>query len=156
MAGRLWNAIVFFNNIFALWQTSLKTNVILIKPLQQTLPDYRLYCFQNGVITENGPHNGEIFCQCMFYTISNDQWEGHSKNISVKTHFSIPLYKSAHCHNEDYTTSTHFSFEKRQRSNEPRHEKTCLCHVRTTKAQISLRIRAVWSAPLLFAYLYLL
>ena len=33
----------------------------------------------------------------------------------------------------------------------PRHEKTCLCHMRTTKAQISLRIRAVWSAPLLFA-----
>ena len=31
---------------------------------------------------------------------------------------------------------------------EPRHEKTCLCHMRTTKAQISLRIRAVWSAPL--------
>ena len=34
---------------------------------------------------------------------------------------------------------------------EPRHEKTCLCHMRTTKAQISLCIRAVWSAPLLFA-----
>ena len=33
---------------------------------------------------------------------------------------------------------------------EPRHEKTCLCHIRTTKAQISLRICAVWSAPLLF------
>ena len=26
-----------------------------------------------------------------------------------------------------------------------------LCHMQTTKAQISLRIRAVWSAPLLFA-----
>ena len=34
---------------------------------------------------------------------------------------------------------------------EPRHEKPCLCHMRTTKGQISLRIRAVWSAPLLFA-----
>ena len=33
---------------------------------------------------------------------------------------------------------------------EPRQEKTCLCHMRTTKAQISLHIRAVWSAPLLF------
>ena len=30
---------------------------------------------------------------------------------------------------------------------ESRHEKTCLCHMRTTKAQISLRIRAVSSAP---------
>ena len=29
--------------------------------------------------------------------------------------------------------------------------KCVLCHMRTTKAQISLRIRAVWSAPLLFA-----
>ena len=28
---------------------------------------------------------------------------------------------------------------------EPRHKKTCLCHKRTTKAQISLRIREVWS-----------
>ena len=34
---------------------------------------------------------------------------------------------------------------------EPRHEKTCLCHMRTTKAQISLRIRGVCSAPLLSA-----
>ena len=34
---------------------------------------------------------------------------------------------------------------------EPRHEKTCLSHMRTIKAQISLRIRAVWSVPLLFA-----
>ena len=28
-------------------------------------------------------------------------------------------------------------------SHEPRHEKICFCHMRTTKAQISLRIRAV-------------
>ena len=34
---------------------------------------------------------------------------------------------------------------------EPRHEQTCLWHMRTTKAQISLRIRTVWLAPLLFA-----
>ena len=33
---------------------------------------------------------------------------------------------------------------------EPYHDKTCFCQMRTTKAQISLRIRAVWSAPLLF------
>ena len=35
--------------------------------------------------------------------------------------------------------------------NEPHHDKTCFCYMQTTKAQISLRIRAVWSAPLLFA-----
>ena len=34
---------------------------------------------------------------------------------------------------------------------EPRHEKTCFCHVRITKAQISLRIQAFLSVPLLFA-----
>ena len=34
---------------------------------------------------------------------------------------------------------------------EPHHEKTCLCHMQTIKVQISLRIRAVWSVPLLFA-----
>ena len=33
---------------------------------------------------------------------------------------------------------------------EPRHEKTCLCHLRTAKVQISLCIHTVWSAPLLF------
>ena len=32
--------------------------------------------------------------------------------------------------------------------------KRVLCHMRTTKAQISLRIRVVWSAPLLFAAQY--
>ena len=34
---------------------------------------------------------------------------------------------------------------------EPRHEKTCLCYMRTTKMQISLCNCAVWSVPLLFA-----
>ena len=34
---------------------------------------------------------------------------------------------------------------------EPRHDKTCLCYMRTTKGQIILRIRTVWPAPLLFA-----
>ena len=31
------------------------------------------------------------------------------------------------------------------------HDQTCLCYMRTTKTQISLRIRAVYSAPLMFA-----
>ena len=34
-----------------------------------------------------------------------------------------------------------------------RNQAICLCHKRTTKAQISLHIRAVWSVPLLFALL---
>ena len=32
-----------------------------------------------------------------------------------------------------------------QMKNDPRHEKTCLCHMRTTKTQISLRIRSLIS-----------
>ena len=43
----------------------------------------------------------------------------------------------------------------------PCHEKTCSCHMRRTKTQISPRIRAAWSTSLLFAaeivgYLWLL
>ena len=34
----------------------------------------------------------------------------------------------------------------------PRHEKPVFGGLRTTKAQTSLRIRTVWSVPLLFAY----
>ena len=33
---------------------------------------------------------------------------------------------------------------------EPRHEKTCLCHIQTTKAHNNLGILTIWSAPLLF------
>ena len=36
---------------------------------------------------------------------------------------------------------------------EPRHDKTCFYHMRTTNEKISLRIRAVWSASLLFTYI---
>ena len=34
---------------------------------------------------------------------------------------------------------------------EPRHEKTSLCHMLTTKMQVILPMRTVWSVPLLFA-----
>ena len=45
-----------------------------------------------------------------------------------------------------------FFLRIRQRSeNGPHHEKTCFCHMWTTKTQISLCIHAVWSAPLLCA-----
>ena len=36
-------------------------------------------------------------------------------------------------------------------TNEPRHDKTCFCLMQTTKTQLSLRIRVVWSASLSFA-----
>ena len=34
---------------------------------------------------------------------------------------------------------------------EPRHEKICVCHMRSTKTHISVHICEVWSVPLLFA-----
>ena len=40
-------------------------------------------------------------------------------------------------------TEKSFELDVQGEKNEPRHEKTCLCHKRTAKAQISLRIRAV-------------
>ena len=44
-----------------------------------------------------------------------------------------------------------FFFLRRSNAlNEPRHQKTCLCHMRTTNVQISLHICAVSPAPLLF------
>ena len=46
---------------------------------------------------------------------------------------------------------TWVSADSENPSNEPRHEKTCLCHMWTTKTQISLRIHAVWSGSSLFA-----
>ena len=39
------------------------------------------------------------------------------------------------------------------KSNEPRHEKTCFSHMRTTKVQISLRIREVWFSTFVVRYL---
>ena len=52
---------------------------------------------------------------------------------------------------QDFGTESLLSSEAKQTLvNEPRHEKTCFSHMRTTKVQISLCIHAVWSAPLLF------
>ena len=59
----------------------------------------------------------------------------------------------------DPNLETIFPVSSSWRSYEPRHEKTCVCHMRTTNAHINLRIRAVWSAPLLFEctiYMYIL
>ena len=50
-----------------------------------------------------------------------------------------------------WSSGFHFFSSAKKSIFEPRHKKTCICHMRTTKAQISMRIRAVWSAPLLFA-----
>ena len=50
------------------------------------------------------------------------------------------------------TLITLFTKYELRHGTELRHEKTCFSHMRITNVQISLRIRAVWSAPLLFAF----
>ena len=55
------------------------------------------------------------------------------------------------CYDDNFTEKSKILGHTKNFLYEPCHEKTCLCHMRTTKAQISLRICAVWSVPLLFA-----
>ena len=74
---------------------------------------------------------------------------GHSKFIHITEIFSlcICLYflKKWVKYNKKNTFllfQTFSTFALNSFINEPRHDKTCLCHMRTTKAQISLRILA--------------
>ena len=65
-------------------------------------------------------------------------YEVHDKMLcKIKQSFSLGKIKRIACQVSSY----------RKKNNpislEPRHEKTYLCHMRTTKAHISLRIRAV-------------
>ena len=72
---------------------------------------------------------GSSSLMCMrAHTLSEQPWPGTLGNIFMFLLCSYPI------------TLT-----------EPRHQKTCLCPMRTTKAQTSLHICPVWSAPLLFA-----
>ena len=79
-----------------------------------------------------------VFYRIMKPQIGESQWNIRVIDLVVLHHFQ-------HYFNQ-IGTMEGWSF-----TYEPRHEKTCLCHMRTTKVQISLRIHAVWSAPLLFA-----
>ena len=72
----------------------------------------------------------------LFFVNPSKVLEETKKNIKNIKNYNWKFWRKT---NESYKT------------NEPCHEKTCLWQMRTTKAQISLPIRAVWSAPLLFA-----
>ena len=82
----------------------------------------------------------------------------HQKFVSTWVTYLFDHMHEKNCTIHTFKNSTHLvwllgkihtlSIEVLDRY-EPCHEKTCLCHMRTTKAQISLRICAVWS-PLLF------
>ena len=71
----------------------------------------------------------------------------HERNMETHQGLYTVLMKNAH--------TSHFisPFIKALSAFDPCHEKTCSCHMRTTKAQISLRIRAVHSRYVDFAYL---
>ena len=55
-----------------------------------------------------------------------------------KTHTFPNLYKTVQ---ELFKQIPHLPTTPNSKITEPRHEKTCLCHMQTTKAQMSLRIR---------------
>ena len=57
---------------------------------------------------------------------------GYSKRVTfgLMESFDYPIVNSGEC-------------SQKIVKYEPHHEKTCLCHMQTTKAQISLRIHAV-------------
>ena len=67
--------------------------------------------------------------------------KSQNTNISVVERWHKKLYRQFY-EKSNLITSNKMSLAMR---------KCVLCHMRTTKVHISLRIRAVWSAPLLFA-----
>ena len=93
--------------------------------------DSKKFCLSFDLIHSTGGRKEETYNRWKKWNVDERQWSG--------TH--TVEYQSCHRHQTEEETLTI----------EPRHENTCLCHMRTTKAQINLRIPAVWSAPLLFA-----
>ena len=72
-------------------------------------------------------------------------FEKHKGNVEAKlSHWEGKIPKLI-----QFNTSKIFFVIIQLNKNEPRHEKTCLCHMLTTKAQISLRICLDSIIPLL-------
>ena len=94
---------------------------------RQRFPDF-LYDAIFDVVTDNNPFT--------YMFLQRPSWT--QQNIAASRAFQLQFVRS--------------STEVASRMNMSRAMRKCvLCHMRTTKAQISVRIRAVWSAPLLFA-----
>ena len=80
----------------------------------------------------------------------------HSSNWAIKTHcrpvrYTLNWQKKYKYRFKIFHFGQKYNHCQNRAEMKPRHEKTCLYHIQTTKAQISLRIRTVWPAPLLFA-----
>ena len=75
--------------------------------------------------------------------LKRDQWTNNDQNL-YDFEINCPISKGVWMHLEHIPCIPSVLYD-------PCHEKTCLCYMQTTKAQISLCIRALWSAPLLFA-----
>ena len=98
------------------------------------------------------------YLKCIKNKSCEDCFQGFTSsatNFSVCKRFSFKNQE-----NLDYTVlsrggdgkgTVEYKVNKQEVFNGPHHEKTCLCHMRTTKVQVSLHICTVWSAPLLFA-----
>ena len=72
----------------------------------------------------------------------------NKENEELNDELSQKLVNSAVCDSKVTVENVWFWWNNYQLDQVMR--KHVLCHMRTTKVQISLRIRAVWSAPLLF------
>ena len=91
----------------------------------------------------------ELELTWMILKMNNNTYD-NSITVKVKLAFQsfVNQFKKKHTHNsficcDDNSANDDFYLGQVM-------WKCVLCHMRTTKVQISLRIRAVWSAPLLF------
>ena len=120
--------------------------------------------------------NSVSICHCVFFLLSVSSWTSMYKVLKPLRKYISSASLSAEwtdcelClwHFMGMSIHARFYFRLKNRdgktvgmtyvhdeltlSLEPCHEKTVLCHMRTTKTQINLHIRAVWSASLLFAF----
>ena len=162
------------DRIFNSQQTTIMDSFSCILFLQQLHLDLNMCCFINFMLKQlhfskfnTAPllyvdfetfggnwHANDIKTSKM--TSKSSYWH-HARELSytlcVRWHFLALV-----CHMEVPVWYTRIALSRpisvtccTEKEIEPCHEKTCLCHTRTTKAQISLRIRAAWSASLLVA-----
>ena len=93
------------------------------------------YCLNDGECSVVGSVG--VVCDCPEGKSSSCLSESaHVKKIIITYANSEGSGEPAHLHNLARALPVASIYE-------PHHEKTCLCHMQTTKAQISLRIRAV-------------
>ena len=85
-----------------------------------------------------------------FYVCSLFQWIVSVLSVFMTSNSNVHNFLVFTITEKVAVTKYHFKIQTHTLY-EPRYEKTCLCHMRTKKAQFSMRICTVWTAPLLYA-----